>query len=255
MFYITAFILGSIWGSFSNVCIKRMPKNIGISGRSYCLACKKQIKWYDNIPILSFIFLKAKCRNCLAKIHVEYFIVELISAISFLTIYHYFGITLDSLFFFIVSIFFIIIFFIDLRHFIIPNELTYSLMIIGFIKTFFIHSDLLLFPDYIDSIIGGFIGFLIIWLIIYLYKKFKNVEGMGLGDAKLLSALGFCFGWLSIPFILIFSSLLALLITLPSLVKKTKNMSTQIPFGPYLILGCLFYLIFFDRIMILIFLS
>ena len=232
-----------------------MPKNIGISGRSNCLSCKKQIKWYDNIPLLSYILLKAKCRNCLSKIDIEYFIVELISAISFLTIYHYFGISLDSLFFFIISIFFIIIFFIDLRHFIIPNELTYSLMVIGFFKTFFIHSNLLLFPDYIDSVIGGLAGFFIIWLIIFLYKKLKNIEGMGLGDAKLLSSLGFCFGWLSLPFILIFSSLIALLITLPSLIKKTKNMTTKIPFGPYLILGCLFYLIFSDKITKIIFLS
>ena len=151
MFYITAFILGSIWGSFSNVCIKRLPRNLSISGRSYCLTCKKQIKWFDNIPILSFIFLKAKCRNCSAKIDNQYFLVELISAISFLIIVFFFGITLESLLLIILSIFFIIIYFIDLEHYIIPNELTYTLMVIGFLKTYFTDANSFMFPDYFQS--------------------------------------------------------------------------------------------------------
>jgi len=248
VFYITAFILGSIWGSFSNVCIKRLPRNLSISGRSYCLTCKKQIKWFDNIPILSFIFLKAKCRNCSAKIDNQYFLVELISAISFLIIVFFFGVTIESFLLIILSIFFIIIYFIDLEHYIIPNELTYTLMVIGFLKTYFTDANSFMFPDYFQSVIGGLMGFLIVWSIIFVYKKLKNTEGMGLGDAKFLSALGFWFGWISIPFILIFSSIIALSFSIPSLIKKTKTMSTQIPFGPYLILGCLLYLILINEI-------
>lgn len=248
MLYITAFILGSIWGSFSNVCIKRLPRNLSISGRSYCLTCKKQIKWFDNIPILSFIFLKAKCRNCSAKIDNQYFLVELISAISFLIIVFFFGITLESLLLIILSIFFIIIYFIDLEHYIIPNELTYTLMVIGFLKTYFTDANSFMFPDYFQSVMGGLMGFLIVWSIIFVYKKLKNTEGMGLGDAKFLSALGFWFGWISLPFILIFSSVIALSFSIPSLIKKTKTMSTQIPFGPYLILGCLLYLFLINEI-------
>ena len=248
MLYITAFILGSIWGSFSNVCIKRLPRNLSISGRSYCLTCKKQIKWFDNIPILSFIFLKAKCRNCSAKIDNQYFLVELISAISFLIIVFFFGITLESLLLIILSIFFIIIYFIDLEHYIIPNELTYTLMVIGFLKTYLTDANSFMFPDYFQSVMGGLMGFLIVWSIIFVYKKLKNTEGMGLGDAKFLSALGFWFGWISLPFILIFSSVIALSFSIPSLIKKTKTMSTQIPFGPYLILGCLLYLILINEI-------
>ena len=249
MFYITAFILGSIWGSFSNVCINRIPKNISIfTARSFCLSCKKQINWYDNIPLLSYLILKAKCRHCSTKINTEYFLVELISAISFLVIFYFFGLTIESLLLIILSVFFIIIFFIDLKHFIIPNELTFSLMVIGFIKSFITNPSFFLFPDYIQSFIGGVIGYSIIWFIIFIYKKLKNVEGMGLGDAKLLSALGFWFGWNALPFILIFSSVIALTIAIPSLINKSKNMTTQIPFGPYLILGCLFYLFFNDQI-------
>ena len=121
-------------------------------------------------------------------------------------------------------------------------------MVIGFLKTYFTDANSFMFPDYFQSVIGGLMGFLIVWSIIFVYKKLKNTEGMGLGDAKFLSALGFWFGWISLPFILIFSSVIALSFSIPSLIKKTKTMSTQIPFGPYLILGCLLYLFLINEI-------
>ena len=116
-------------------------------------------------------------------------------------------------------------------------------MIIGFFKSFDPFLDRSIFPDYFHSLIGGVCGYFIIWLLIFVYKKLKNKEGMGLGDAKLLSALGFWFGWISIPFILIFSSLTALGFSLPSLIKKSKNLSTEIPFGPHMVIGCILYVV------------
>ena len=243
MFYITAFILGCIWGSFSNVCIYRLPQNISvIRGRSFCLSCKKKINWYDNIPLVSYIILTAKCRSCSTKIEFKYFLVELISGLNFLIIFYFFGISIETLLLITLSIFFLIIYFIDLKHFIIPNELTYPLMVLGFGKTFIPNQNYFIFPDYLNSLIGGVAGYTIIWLIIILYKKLRNIEGMGLGDAKLLSAIGFWFGWYSIPYVIFLSSLSALLIALPSLINKSKSMSSQIPFGPYLIFGTIAYL-------------
>ena len=249
MFYIAAFILGCIWGSFSNVCIYRLPNEQSIAkGRSFCPSCKEQIKWYDNIPFLSFIFLKGKCRNCSNKISSQYFLVEFISAISFVIIYHLYGISITTLLLIILSIFFIIIFFIDLKHFIIPNELTFPLMFIGFVKSFEPNLNQTIFPNYINSLIGGVFGYLIIWLIIFFYKKVRNKEGMGLGDAKLMAVVGFWFGWASIPFTIFISSFVALIFAIPSLLKKNKNMSTQIPFGPYIIIGCIIYVSFANQI-------
>ena len=251
MSYIIVFILGSIWGSFSNVCIHRLPNNKGVAkGRSYCPSCKKQIRWYDNIPIFSYVLLKAKCRDCSAKINVKYFLVELICALSFVWFFYLFGLSLTTLLFFILSIFFIIIFFIDLKHFIIPNELTFPLMAIGLLKSFDPNLNQYLFPNFLNSLIGGVAGYLIIWMIIFIYKRLRNKEGMGLGDAKLLSAIGFWFGWMSIPFILFFSSFIALVLAIPSLINKSKNLSSQIPFGPYLILGCVLYLLLLDKIIL-----
>ena len=244
MFFIIFFVLGCIWGSFSNVCIHRIPADKSvIFTRSFCPYCQKTIKWFDNIPLVSFLLLKRKCRNCNNKISIQYFIVELISAISFIIIYYFYGISITSLLLIILTIFFIIIFFIDLKHFIIPNTLTFPLMFIGFIKSFDPNLNNFLFPNYINSLIGGVIGYLIIWLIIFAYKKIRNKEGMGLGDAKLLSAIGFWFGWYSIPFVLFLSSIIALAVSLPSLINKSKNLYSQIPFGPYIILGITLYIL------------
>ena len=251
MSYFIVFILGSIWGSFSNVCIHRLPNNKGVAkGRSYCPSCKKQIRWYDNIPIFSYVFLKAKCRDCSAKINVKYLLVELICALRFVWFFYLFGLSLTTLLFVILSIFFIIIFFIDLKHFIIPNELTFPLMAIGLLKSFDPNLNQYLFPNFLNSLVGGVAGYLIIWMIIFIYKRLRNKEGMGLGDAKLLSAIGFWFGWISIPFILFFSSFIALVSAIPSLINKSKNLSSQIPFGPYLILGCILYLLLLEKIIL-----
>ncbi len=249
MFYFAAFVLGCIWGSFSNVCIYRLPNDQSVvKGRSFCPSCKDQIKWYDNIPFLSFIFLKGKCRNCSNKISSQYFLVEFISAISFVIIYHLYGISVTTLLLIILSIFFIIIFFIDLKHYIIPNELTFPLMFIGFVKSFEPNLNQTIFPNYINSLIGGVVGYLIIWLIIFFYKKVRNKEGMGLGDAKLMAVVGFWFGWISIPFTIFISSFVALFFAVPSLLKKTRDMSAQIPFGPYIIIGCIIYVSFANQI-------
>jgi len=254
VFYLAAFVLGGIWGSFCNVCIYRLPDNDSvITGRSFCRSCKNKIKWYDNIPLLSFIFLRGKCRSCNNKISLQYFLVELISAISFLFIYFIYGLSVTTLLLIILSIFFIIIFFIDLKHYIIPNELTFPLMLIGFVKSFDPNLNQTIFPNYINSLLGGFFGYAVIWLIIFFYKKVRNKEGMGLGDAKLMAVVGFWFGWASIPFTIFISSAVALVLVIPSLIKKTRNMSAQIPFGPYIIIGCIIYVTFANQLKYLLY--
>lgn len=121
-------------------------------------------------------------------------------------------------------------------------------MIIGFLKSFDPNLNAAVFPNVVNSLIGGVFGYVIIWLIIFIYKKLRNKEGMGLGDAKLLSVIGFWFGWVSIPFVIFFSSAVALLIVIPDVIRNKKNLSSQIPFGPYLIVGCIIFLVFNEQI-------
>ena len=158
-------ILGALWGSFANVCIIRMPQGKGVVvGRSFCIKCNKKIQWFDNIPIISYLLLKFKCRNCKTKISFQYFLVETISLINFLVLYLIFGISLTTLFLIILSVVFLIIFFIDLKHYIIPNSLTYSMMILGFIKSFVPNLDPI-FPNFLNSLIGGLLGYGIIYKV------------------------------------------------------------------------------------------
>lgn len=126
-------------------------------------------------------------------------------------------------------------------------------MVIGFIKSFDPNLNQTIFPNYVNSLLGGIFGYSIIWLIILFYKKVRNKEGMGLGDAKLMAVVGFWFGWISIPFTIFISSVVALILVIPSLLKKTKDMSAQIPFGPYIIIGCILYVSFANQIKYLLF--
>jgi len=121
-------------------------------------------------------------------------------------------------------------------------------MMIGFIKSFYPNLDQTIFPNYINSILGGLAGYFLIWLVIIIYEKIRKKEGMGLGDAKLLAAIGFWFGWVSIPFTIFISSFVALIFVIPSLLNKTRKVSSQIPFGPYIIIGCIIYVSFSNQI-------
>ena len=141
---------------------------------------------------------------------------------------------------------YVIIFFIDLKHFIIPDTLNFGIMILALAKNFLPDLNLSFTQITTQSIIGGIIGYLSIWIIIYLYKTLKKMEGMGLGDAKLMAGIGLLFGWKSIPFVLFVSAILGLLMVLPSLVEKKKSLKSQIPFGPYIITAGIIYFLYGD---------
>ncbi len=236
------FIIGAVIGSFLNVCIYRLPKNLDIvSKRSFCPQCKKKIKWFDNIPLISFLILKLKCRFCKKSISNQYFIVELVSALFLSAALSFTSNFLDLILISLIFYIFIVIFVIDIKYYIIPDSLNFSLILIGILKNFLPATSLNLNQDMFQSLIGGAAGYLLIWIIIFLYKKIKNVEAMGLGDAKLLSGLGFIFGLKSIFIILFTASILGLLYSIPKLLKGKSSLKTAIPFGPFLIIGTVIY--------------
>ena len=241
------FLFGASLGSFANVCIYRLPRDKQIiSGRSFCPKCKKKIKWYDNLPLISYIFLNAKCRNCDKSISVRYLIVELITGISFLLIFLSFKNLYTIVFLSTLILILIMIFFIDLENFIIPDSLNFLIMGLALFKNFIPSFNTSLIHDINQSLIGGIIGYFSIWLIIFLYKTLKKIDGMGLGDAKLMAGIGLLFGWQSIPLVLFFSSILGLFFDAPSLLKKQKTMKSEIPFGPFIIIAMLIYFVFGD---------
>jgi leader peptidase (prepilin peptidase)/N-methyltransferase len=239
---VLVFVIGICVGSFVNVCIYRLPRNKqAIAGRSFCPKCKKTIRWFDNLPLISFLLLNGKCRKCHKSISLEYFFVELIAGIGFLLIYlssyNYHAIIFLSVLF----ILYLIIFFIDLKHSIIPDSLNFSIMVLAIFKNFLPNFNTSFIHDINQSIIGGIVGYLSIWIIIYLYRIIKKIEGMGLGDAKLMTGIGLLFGWQSIPFVLFVSAVLGLILVIPSLISKKKNLRSEIPFGPFIITACFIY--------------
>ena len=247
------FFLGIVLGSFANVCIHRLPKNKQvIIGRSFCPKCKKKINWYDNLPLFSFLILKMKCRNCNKKISPRYFIVELLTGITFLIIFLSFNSLATLIFLCILSLILIMIFFIDLENFIIPDVLNFSIMFLALLKNFLPNLNTSFVQEINQSIIGGIVGYLSIWVIIFLYKTIKKIDGMGLGDAKLIAGIGLLFGWQSIPFVLFISSVLGLIFVIPSLLNKKKNMRSEIPFGPFIIAAGIVYFTFGDYLYSLI---
>ncbi len=244
---ILVFFIGICLGSFANVCIYRLPKNKQIiTGRSFCPKCKKTIKWLDNIPLISFLLLNGKCRKCHKPIPLRYFIIELINGIGFLLIYLNFNNYLTIIFLSVLFLLYLIIFFIDLKHFIIPDGLNFGIMALAIFKNFLPNFNASFIHDINQSIIGGIVGYLSIWIIIYLYRVIKKIEGMGLGDAKLMTGIGLLFGWQSIPFVLFISAVLGLVFATPSLITKKKNLRSKIPFGPFIITACFIYFLYGD---------
>ncbi len=244
---ILVFFIGICLGSFANVCIYRLPKNKQIiTGRSFCPKCKKTIKWLDNIPLISFLLLNGKCRKCRKPISLKYFIIELITGIGFLLIYLNFNNYLTIIFLSVLFLLYLIIFFIDLKHFIIPDGLNFGIMALAIFKNFLPNFNASFIHDINQSIIGGIVGYLSIWIIIYLFRVINKIEGMGLGDAKLMTGIGLLFGWQSIPFVLFISAVLGLVFATPSLINKKKNLRSKIPFGPFIITACLIYFLYGD---------
>lgn len=240
-FYIGfAFWFGAIWGSFANVVIVRLPKNENVAfPRSHCPKCKKGIPWYLNIPIVSWIVLRGKCRNCKEPISVRYPIVEFLMGLFFATLFHRYGWSISTLEYWIFTFFLVTSSFIDIDHMILPDRFTLSGIVIGLIGAA-INPDRSFLDAFLGVLLGG--GFLL--AIAYGYFAIRKIEGMGGGDIKLLGWIGAVCGLQSILFVVLASSILGLLIGIPYLLLAKKGMRTGIPFGPYLAMAALIYLIF-----------
>ncbi len=229
--------LGLIFGSFFNVCIHRLPQEENINGRSRCPQCKKQIPWYLNIPVASFVFLKGRCRFCKKKISIEYPLVEITSAFLFWVLYRHYGVSVQWISYTVFCSSLLVITVIDLHHRIIPNEISLPGILVGFLFAL-LTGDI----TWWESLLGALIGGGIFFSIAYLYEKFAKREGLGGGDIKLLAMMGAWMGYQSVLIVIVISSLLGSLIGIILMLKNKQNMQTAIPFGPFLAIGALVYL-------------
>ena len=248
---IFAFIFGAVVGSFLNVCIYRLPdKESIIKPLSRCPRCKKPIRFYDNIPIVSFFILKGKCRDCGGKISWRYPLVELIAGLFALLLFLKFGPGLKFAAAFVFTAALIVITFIDLDHQIIPDIVT-----LPGIPIFLLAGIFIMKIPWHEALIGVLIGGGMLFAVAFIYEAITKREGMGGGDIKLLAMIGGFFGWKSLIFILLVSSLAGALVGIAAMIIKKQNMKYAVPFGPFLAAAAVAYFFWGDAFMRLVFMQ
>ncbi len=241
---ILLFILGLTVGSFSNVCINRIPKNESIIyPASHCPKCRSNILAKDNIPLLSFILLKGRCRNCKSKISIQYPVVEFLTGLIYLIIYLIYGFSVQSLIYIILSSALIIIAFIDLNQQIVPDVISLPGIVICFIISFFVP-----YISFINSAWGVLVGGGIILVIGLTGTVIFKKEAMGGGDVKLAAMIGTFLGWRYIIISLFLGFFLGAIAGIILIMSKNKSREDVVPFGPFIVLGSFITLLWGEKI-------
>jgi leader peptidase (prepilin peptidase)/N-methyltransferase len=243
--FVAAFGFGAIVGSFLNVCIFRLPdgESVVFPG-SHCRSCKKPLGWYDNVPLLSFIFLRGHCRHCKSPISRQYFLIEIVTALLFVLFYHFFGPTPTGGIYLVFSMALLVAGVIDLRHRIIPDEITLPGIVLGLGLSALVptlHGQETWVRGLGASFLGAAIGGGFLYLAGTAAEKILKKEAMGGGDVKLLAMIGAFIGWSGVFWTIFFSSLLG---SVAGIYMRLKKGEQYVPYGPYLALAAFMYLFF-----------
>jgi leader peptidase (prepilin peptidase)/N-methyltransferase len=233
--------LGLIIGSFLNVCIHRLP--LGESPAwpgSHCPRCGAPLKWYDNIPVISYVILHGRCRACRIPISLRYPIVELLTSGLFVGAYLLYEppLMIQRLVF---GCAMIVLFFVDLEHHRLPNEITVPGIVVGFLFSLFMS------PGWLSSLMGILVGGGVLWLLGTLWFLMRHEEGMGFGDVKMLAMIGAFLGWKLTVATLFVSTILGSVIGLSLIAAKRGNLKTALPFGCFLAIGATMASVIGDR--------
>lgn len=241
---ITAFaLLGLVIGSFLNVCIHRLPQRKSIvSPASSCPRCGYVLRWYDNIPVLSYLALRGRCRGCKAPISLRYPIVELVTMGVFVAHYLVFGLDIMLVPRLLFACALIVLFAIDLEHHLLLDVITLPGIVVG------LAFSLMLPPGIVSAVIGVLVGGGILWLIGEAYYRYAGEEGMGGGDVKMLAMIGAFLGWKLAVLTLVFSSLAGSIVGLAVIASRRGGMKYALPYGTFLAIGALVASLFGDPI-------
>jgi leader peptidase (prepilin peptidase)/N-methyltransferase len=233
-----AFVFGAMIGSFLNVCIWRIPEEKSIVfPASHCPKCGKSIRPFDNIPVLSWLILRGKCRDCGKPISPRYPLVEMLTALLSLVLFWKYGLSLQYLAAFLFAAALVVITFIDFDHQIIPDVIS-----LPGIPVFFLLAVFVMGIGFFDALIGLIIGGGFLYLVAVGYELIAKREGMGGGDIKLLAMIGAFLGWKSLFFVVFMSSILGALVGIVLIMIKGKDMKYAVPFGPFLSIAAVMYL-------------
>jgi leader peptidase (prepilin peptidase)/N-methyltransferase len=236
-------LIGLVIGSFLNVCIHRLPRRTSIvSPGSQCPQCGYVLRWYDNVPVLSYVLLGGRCRGCKARISARYPIVELITMAVFVAHGLVFGIDIMLVPRLLFACALIVLFAIDLEHHLLLDVITLPGIVVG------LAFSLLLPPGIQSAIIGVLVGGGVLWLIGEAYYRYAGEEGMGGGDVKMLAMIGAFLGWKLAVLTLVFSSLAGSLVGLLVIATRRGGMKYALPYGTFLAIGALVASLFGDQI-------
>jgi len=242
---VVIFVLGLCIGSFLNVCIYRMPENRSVvTPPSACPDCGHRLRWWENIPVLSYLLLKGKCSGCGTTISIQYPLVELLTAILGLALWFKFRLSTQFFIMFAFSCSLIVVTFIDLAHRIIPDMISIPGIAAGVLASYFLPG-----MDIWDSILGALAGGGMLYLVTWGYYLVTKKIGMGGGDIKLLAMIGAFLGWQAIPFVVFFSAVIGSVIGIAYILISSKGRDFQIPFGPFLALAAEIQILFGERIL------
>ena len=256
-----AFLFGLVIGSFLNVCILRIPADKSIVlPESSCTKCGKPIAAYDNIPVLSWLILGGKCRNCKTKISAMYPAVELLTGLLFLACYFAFGLTVDALKWATFSALLVVLTITDLRERILPDVVNLFGVIAGLLFSFFtkptdgtaqwIANRWFDFPppqpvlSFADAVLGAVVGSGLLWVVAEGYFRLRGREGMGLGDVKMMAAVGVFLGLKRTLMTVLAGSLLGSVIGIVLIALSKRDRNYELPFGTFLGAGALLVLFF-----------
>ena len=233
-------LAGACVGSFLNVCIYRLPAGLSIAyPPSACPRCQQAIRFYDNIPVVSYILLRGRCRACAAPIAIRYPLVELLTGLAAWAVFQKFGPTATTLIYFIFIAVLIVITFIDLDHQIIPDILS-----LPGIPLFFAAALWATPITWPNALIGIGLGAGSLLLVALIYRYMTGKDGMGMGDIKLLAMIGALIGWRGVVFTIFFSSVVGASVGLLLMMRGGGSLKTKLPFGPFLALGAVAYIFF-----------
>lgn len=239
-FEIFFFTLGAAVGSFLNVLIHRIPEEQSIVfPASHCPVCGHGIRFYDNMPLISYLLLRGRCRDCGEAISARYPLVEGLTATLSLMLYWKFGLSWPYLFAFIFVCALVAITFIDLDHQIIPDVIS-----LPGIPVFFLGAVFVMNLRVLDAFLGLLIGGGVLYGVAFFYELITKREGMGGGDIKLLAMIGAFLGWQSLLFVLLVSSFVGAAVGITIMIVRGRDMKYAVPFGPFLSLGAFAYLFF-----------
>ncbi len=227
-------LLGLMIGSFMNVCIYRLPRDLSpVRPRSGCTSCGHVLSWYENIPIVSYLFLRGRCRGCGASISWMYPIVEAITGVMFLGCYLLYGPSLLLVARLLFASAMIVLFVIDWQHKLLPNVITLPGIVIGFLLSFVAG------PGWQASLIGIAAGGGSLWAIAEIYYRLRKEEGLGMGDVKMLAMIGAFLGWRLVLVTLMLASFSGTIVGVGVLIAKKESLKYAMPFGTFLAVGAI----------------